>query len=234
MFPATIFDFNGVLVDDEWVHLAAIREVVAAMGVTVTDQQYLERYFGSDDAGAFRAILTDAGQPPSDADVARLVELKRPLYRNRAEASLVIYDGAADLVRRCARSGPVAIVSGALRDEISFALGKLGVADCVSLVVSAEDTARCKPDPEGYNLAIARLTPVVGEARARRSLVVEDSLAGVAAAKSARLWCLAVEHSYPRSDLFGAGADHVVARIDEVTDDLRSSLFVRLGGSLRG
>jgi beta-phosphoglucomutase len=234
MFPATIFDFNGVLVDDEWVHLEAIREVVGGMGITVTDEQYLQRYFGSDDAGAFRGILTDAGQRPSEADVARLVELKRPLYRKRAEASLVVYDGAADAVRLCARSGPVAIVSGALRDEISFALAKLGVAESVSLVVSAEDTTRCKPDPEGYDIAIARLTPLLGEGRARRSLVIEDSLAGVAAAKSAGLVCLAVEHSYPRADLYGAGADHVAGRIGDVDDGLLRSLFVRLGASLGG
>jgi beta-phosphoglucomutase len=234
MFPVTIFDFNGVLVDDEWVHLAAIREVVGAMGITVTDEQYLERYFGSDDAGAFRAILIDAGQHPSEVDVARLVETKKPLYRKRAEASLVVFDGAADVVRLCARSGPVAIVSGALRDEIDFALAKLGVTDCVSLVVSAEDTARCKPDPEGYNLAIERLAPLVGEASARRSLVIEDSLAGIAAAKSAGLVCLAVEHSYPRADLYRAGADHVVARIGDVNGEVRSSLFFRLGASVSG
>jgi beta-phosphoglucomutase len=230
MFPATIFDFNGVLVDDEWVHLDGLREVVGSMGITVTDEQYLERYFGCDDAGAFRAILADAGRATTEAEIATLVEKKRPIYRRRAEESLVIFDGAADVLRRCARSGPAAIVSGALGDEISFALAKLGAADCISFVVSAEDTARCKPDPEGYNLAIARLAETIGEARARRSLVIEDSLAGVAAAKAAGLSCLAVEHSYPRADLYAAGADHVVARINDVDDDFLGSLFVRLGG----
>jgi len=232
MFPATIFDFNGVLVDDEWVHLDAIREVVAPMGITVTDEQYLQRYFGSDDAGAFRAILIDAGRQPTEAEVANLVAKKRPLYRRRAEASLVIYDNAADVVRLCARSGPVAIVSGALRDEISFALSKLGVVDCVSLVVSAEDTTRCKPDPEGYDLAVSRLGSLVGERRAKRSLVVEDSLAGVEAAKAAGLFCLGVEHSYPRAELYRAGADHVVARVGDVDEGLLGSLFTRLGASL--
>jgi beta-phosphoglucomutase len=234
MFPATIFDFNGVLVDDEWVHLDGLREVVRGLGITVTDQQYLDRYFGSDDAGAFRAILADAGRSASEAEIARMVEAKKPFYRKRAEEALVLYDGAADLVRRCAQTGPVAIVSGALRDEIAFALGKLGVTDCVSFVVSAEDTTRCKPDPEGYNLAIAHLVPRLGEKGARGSLVIEDSLAGVAAAKKAGLACLAVEHSYPRADLYAAGADHVVVRIGDVDENLRSSLFARLGAKAGG
>ena len=228
MFPAVIFDYNGVLVDDEWVHLEAIRDVLAPMGVTVTDDQYLRRYFGFDDAGAFRSILIDAGRTPTEAEVKQLVQAKRPLYRKRAEASLVVYEGAGDVVRRCARSGPVAIVSGALREEISFALGKLGVADAVSIVISAEDTARCKPDPEGYLLAVAALGPLVGAGRARLALVVEDSLAGIHAAKSAGLPCLAVEHSYPRAELYAAGADHVTARIGDLDEALLGTLFARL------
>jgi beta-phosphoglucomutase-like phosphatase (HAD superfamily) len=104
----------------------------------------------------------------------------------------------------------------------------------VAVIVSSEDTTRCKPDPEGYNLAVARLSPMVGSRSARSALVVEDSLAGVAAAKSAGLFCLAVEHSYPRADLVRAGADHVVAGIGDLHDDLRASLFSRIGANLGG
>lgn len=56
----------------------------------------------------------------------------------------------------------------------------------------------------------------------------------MAAAKSAGLFCLAVEHSYPRADLVRAGADHVVAGIGDLHDDLRASLFSRIGANLGG
>lgn len=214
---ATLFDFNGVLVDDEAVHLAGFRAVLAPLGITVTDEDYAERYLGFDDVGAFRAILTDAGRSPSDEEIARLVAAKVPEYMARIGASLVVFEGAAAIVRRRARLGVVGIVSGALRHEIEHALGVLGVAAEVAFIVSAEDTRACKPDPEGYLLGIRAL-----ERRGSTSLadvvVVEDSLAGIEAAKAAGLRCVAVAHSYPIERLREAGADAVVASLADLDD----------------
>jgi beta-phosphoglucomutase len=234
VFAATIFDFNGVLVDDEPVHLAAFREVLAPYGIAISDEDYLRRYLGFDDAGAFRAMLADHGETADDQQIARLVEAKRPAYMRRAEASLVVFEGAAELVRRRAAAGPVGIVSGALRDEIAFALERMGVSSHVRFVVAAEDTTRCKPDPQGYELAIGVLETIVGEHEARRALVVEDSIAGVQAAKGAHLACLAVAHSYAESELWAAGADGVaqsIGLIDEAT--LRAVAERAFGGDRR-
>src|SRR5262249_55055025 len=66
---ATLFDYNGVLVDDEHVHLEGFRRVLAPLGIQVSERQYLERYIGYDDVGAFRAMLEDAGLPTDDARV---------------------------------------------------------------------------------------------------------------------------------------------------------------------
>ncbi len=195
--------------DDEHVHLAAFRAVLAPLGIEISDRDYFERYIGFDDVGAFRAMLEDHGRAPTDDDVTRWVEEKRPVYMHHAREGLVVFPGAAELVRRQSARGPVAVVSGALRDEITFGLGVLGVADEVSFVISAEDTSRSKPDPEGYRLAMKELG-------VERGLVIEDSPAGVSAAKAAGLTCLAVAHSAPENDLVGAGADRVVARIAEV------------------
>ena len=228
VFPATLFDFNGVLVDDEWVHLAAFRDVLTPMGVRVSDEDYGARYLGYDDVGAFRAMLTDAGRSVTDDEVAALVAAKRPHYRRRAEDGLVVFQGASALVRTLAARGPVGIVSGALRDEIAFALGKMGVTNLVGFVVAAEDTARCKPDPQGYEIALGLLAASGLDAKeARRTLVIEDSLAGVQAAKAAGLICLAVAHSYRDEELMRAGADMVAPRIADVDDALLGRLAER-------
>ena len=137
VIPATLFDYNGVLVDDEAVHLAAFRDALAPLGVKVEEADYWSRYIGFDDVGAFRAMLSDAGRAPTDEDVRRLVEAKRPLYLARAEAGLSVFEGAAEWVRRRAAVGPVGIVSGALRDEIELGLDVLGVRDLVAFVISA-------------------------------------------------------------------------------------------------
>ena len=228
MFPATLFDYNGVLVDDEVVHLDAFRDVLGPLGIDLAERDYWEKYLGFDDAGAFRAVLVDAGRAPSDAEVRALVEAKRPRYLERAKDTLRGFEGAAELVRRRAAAGPVAIVSGALRDEIAFGLRVLGVKDAVVKVVSAEDTARSKPDPEGYLLGIAAMTELIGRQAAERALVIEDSIAGVEAAKAAKLTCVAVGHSYPLHALEQAGADLAVPGLDSITNDALRALYVRL------
>ncbi len=210
----TLFDFNGVLVDDEHVHFEAFRDVLAREDVALDEASYGERYLGFDDAGAFRAILSDAGRLVSEDRVAALVQAKRPFYLRRIEKALRVFEGAEAIVRRRAALGPVGIVSGALRHEIDHCLGRMGVLDAVSFVVAAEDTRACKPDPEGYLLAKARLGPA-GD----RAVVVEDSLAGVEAAKSAGLRCVAVAHSYAIDRLRAAGADAAFATLAEVTDE---------------
>ena len=64
---AVIFDFNGVLVDDESVHFALFQEVLAQEGVAITERDYHERYLGYDDRRCFEAALWDAGQPSTPA-----------------------------------------------------------------------------------------------------------------------------------------------------------------------
>lgn len=231
VFLATIFDFNGVLVDDELVHRDAFRDVLGPLGVTFSDEAYVERYLGIDDIGAFVRMMHDAGRPVTAAEAEALAAAKRPFYMRRAEAGLVFFDGAVDLVRRRAAKGPVAIVSGALRDEIAFGLRRAGISDLISVVISAEDTPRCKPDPMGYELCVAALAERLGQPSPRRVLVIEDSLAGVQAAKRGGLVCIGVAHSHPEARLLGAGADAAVARIADVGDALVDDLGRRHDGS---
>ena len=230
MFPATFFDFNGVLVNDEVVHFETFREVLAGLGVPLSEPDSLPKYLGFDDAGAYRAILEDAGQKPSTAQVAELIEAKRPLYMTRARAALPTFAGAAELVKRRAAAGPALIVSGALRDEVELGLEVLGVRSSISSIVSAEDTQACKPDPEGYLIGIRWLSERGQESAARRGLVIEDSLAGVEAAKAAGLPCVGVTHTYTEQELLGAGADAVATSLAGIDDALLSALFRRLYG----
>jgi beta-phosphoglucomutase-like phosphatase (HAD superfamily) len=95
-------------------------------------------------------------------------------------------------------------------------------------IVSAEDTKHSKPHPEGYLLGIEALTESLGP-RAAQAVVIEDSVAGVEAAKSAKLACVAVTHSYPREELQKVGADLVVDDLDAITDSALAALAARIG-----
>lgn len=215
---ATLFDFDGVLVDSEPVHLAAFNDVLSARGVVIDEAEYAAHYLSLDDAAVFRAVLSArAGAPPSVDDVAALVAAKSPRFMARFDGAFQAFPGAAELVARRAARGPVAIVSGARTSEIEHALARMGVRDRVAFVVSAESTRASKPDPEPYLLALREL-------RARghwgRAVVVEDSIGGVTSAKRASLRCVAVTHSYARADLVRAGADAVADSLPALHDAL--------------
>jgi HAD superfamily hydrolase (TIGR01509 family) len=229
-FAATLFDYNGVLANDETVHLAAFQDALIPLGITLTEADYWAKYLGFDDVGAFGAILVDSGRALDPAQIAALVEAKRPLYRARAEASLPLFPGASELIRRRAAAGPVGIVSGALRDEIELGIDALGVRELIVSVVAAEDTRASKPDPHGYLLGIEALSKLVPRSDALRALVIEDSLAGIEAAKSAGLPCVAVGHSYPEAELYAHGADLVVADLASIDDQRLAELYRKLYG----
>jgi beta-phosphoglucomutase len=230
-FLSYLFDYNGVLVDDESVHLAAFRDVLVTYGVSVSDSDYKAKYLGFDDVGAFRAILTDNSITFDAALIRSLVDAKKPAYLERAARGLSLFPGATELLNRLATSGAtVAIVSGALRKEIDLGLRLLGAESCVSFIVSAEETTECKPDPEGYVIGRKRLIDRAGAAVANRVLVVEDSLAGVAAARAANMPCLAVSNSYEASELTRAGAVAVVSTLAQIDDTLLANLAAQVYG----
>src|SRR3954464_2569446 len=85
MIRAVIFDFNGVLVDDESVHFDLFREVLAEEGVELTEDQYHERYLGYDDRQCLETALVDRGRSPTPDQIDDLIARKAERYIRRAE-----------------------------------------------------------------------------------------------------------------------------------------------------
>jgi beta-phosphoglucomutase len=215
MVLAVIFDFNGVLVDDEPVHFALFREILAEEGIELTERQYHEEYLGYDDRGCFEVALARAGRPIDRKGIEALIARKAQRYAAQAETGLRIFPGAAESLAALAQRWPVAICSGALRAEIELALRRMDARDWVTAIIAAEDTTRCKPDPEGYLLALRALRARTGaDLDPADCLVVEDSLAGLASARAAGMRAVGVAHTYPAAELRQAGAEWV---IDDLT-----------------
>ncbi len=222
---AVIFDFNGVLVDDEHVHFELFGEVLATLGVPLDEPAYIDRYLGFDDRGAFSAALIDAGRDAPPALVDELIARKAARYAEVAEAGLRFFPSAAETLAGLAGRYPVAICSGALRAEIEYALRRLRIRDRVQSITSAEDTERCKPDPEGYLIALDRLRTDLPDLAAGQCLVIEDSLAGIEAARAAGMVAVGVTHTYRRDELERAGAAAVVEGLATITPDWVEARF---------
>jgi beta-phosphoglucomutase len=221
---AVIFDFNGVLVDDEAIHFALFREVLAQEGVVITERDYHERYLGYDDRGCFEAALVDAGQSAARSRLDQLIAQKAQRYVEVAGQGLRFFPEAAETLEAIAARWPVAICSGALRPEIEDALRRLGRLNNIAAIISAEDTDKGKPDPQGYRLALAALRACTCNGHdltalhpktqlnleAINCLVIEDSLAGIISAKGAGMRAVGVPNTYTAHQLRDAGADEVV------------------------
>ena len=216
MLRAVIFDFNGIIVDDEPIHFELFQKVFCEEGIALTEAAYYERYLGFDDRGAFIAGFQDNNRPLNDAKLADLVERKAVYYREAIRNHVTIFPGVKSLVADLARSLPLAVASGALRDEIETILTTAGLINHFKAIVSAEDVEHGKPEPEIFLKALAALNQQNnGRAIAAADcIVIEDSKEGVRGARRAEMKVLAVTNSHPAELLNEATA--VVKSLEDV------------------
>jgi HAD superfamily hydrolase (TIGR01509 family) len=199
-----MFDFNGTLSDDEPLLFAILSELFAEQGRPLTEDAYFDRLAGRSDPEIVRTWL-GADHPAA----ASVLEQRVTRYRALVADGSTISPEARGAVLHAAERVPVAVVSGAYRDEVVPALAAAGLLEAVSVVVTIEDVERGKPDPAGYLLALRRLDGIV---RAEEVTVFEDTEAGVAAAKAAGMRCVAIPGTHAPERL--ALADELAPALD--------------------
>jgi beta-phosphoglucomutase len=216
--PVLLLDYNGVVVDDEPLHFAALRDVLAVERVPVGDAEYYADYLGLEDRACLRIAFQRANRRLDPPALDRLAARKAVWYAEATRAGVPLVAGVREFVRAAAHVARIAVVSGALRREISAGLERAGIADVVAAVVSAEDVREGKPDPAGLRLGLARLT---SRSPGRlRAVIVEDSLPGIAAARALGAGCVALTTSRDPGTLAGADVvwstfvGHEVAELD--------------------
>ncbi|RPH55826.1 HAD family hydrolase, partial [bacterium] len=159
MLRAILFDFNGVLVDDEPIHLELFQRVLAEEGISFSAEDYYASYLGLDDRAVFAAVLQAAGEVATIPRLLRLIARKASYYQESIrERGYPFFPGAVELVEEAASAGRMlGVVSGALREEVEGALRQARIRELFKVLVTTEDTAGGKPDPEGYRRALEAL-----------------------------------------------------------------------------
>jgi beta-phosphoglucomutase-like phosphatase (HAD superfamily) len=212
---AIVFDFDGVIANSEPLHYRAFRDVLAGVGIGLTEEEYYGRYLGFDDVASYEAIARDRGRTWSVDEIGQLVGRKAICMEALERDASVLFPGAAQAVRSAADSLPIAIASGALGEEIRRVLDRERLTDCFHAIVAAEDTPVSKPAPEPYLRAVDLLEFALHAPLAPGDCVaIEDSLLGLESARAAGLRTIAVAHTYPRTAL---SADLVLDSIAEFT-----------------
>jgi HAD superfamily hydrolase (TIGR01509 family) len=202
MARAILFDFNGVIINDEPQHCEALTTTLAEYDIPLDRETYYREYLGFDDRECFRFTFERHGRPAGAPALDEAIERKARHYAAAIQRSMTLVPGAVDFIRAATADGlTLAVVSGALRREIELVLDVAGLRPHFRVVVAAEDVSACKPDPQGYT----RARQALGLAPAR-CVVVEDSLPGLAAARAAGLRCAVLTTSHPADALGAADA----------------------------
>jgi HAD superfamily hydrolase (TIGR01509 family) len=212
---AIIFDLDGVLVDSEPLHLSAFRKALGTDGSKLTDELYTDRYLSLSDRDAFAAFHRDMKKPLSQDELAQFMNKKAEIFSALVQTEgLLPYPAVPELVMALAQRYPLAVASGARRNEVEFVLESAGIRSYFEALVSSDDVKNGKPDPESFLQSVELLNASGKRPTAIRPdecVVIEDSKANVVAAHQAGMKCVAVATSYPAFEL--SAADLVVPSI---------------------
>lgn len=189
---AVCFDHDGTLVDSEPIHFRLWRDVLVPHGVTLTEEQYKERYSGVPTLANARDLV-DRHELDVPAD-ALAMDKHRAMSDFVTQSAFPLMPGVPDAVARLrARGLRLAVVTGTAHISIAATLREHGLADQFETVVSAEDVVHNKPAPDGYLLAARRL-----RLDPAQCVAIEDTEHGVNAAAAAGVPCVAVPHDLSR------------------------------------
>jgi beta-phosphoglucomutase len=207
MLRAIIFDLDGTLADTERLHFEAFNLVLRDYGIQIGREDYFARLIGYNDRDCFTLVLGEHGTSFDSAVIYGLISRKARAYQSMIAERDVMWPGAARFVEQCAARFPLIVVTGTLRAEAEMILSRARLRKYFLDIIAAEDVENGKPAPDGFLLALGRFGFIL---RARPSLsaseclVIEDTAAGITAAKRAGMRVLALCYTASAEELSAA------------------------------
>jgi len=204
---AVIWDMDGVLADTAHHHLLAWQETFARRNINFTEADF-KRGFGIRNDAIIRNTL---GEQTTGAEIETIAREKETTFRRIIGRDVKPLPGALELVGALYERGvKMAIASSTTMENIRLIIGSLGIEKYFKAVITGHDVTEGKPSPRVFLLAAQRLG-----AEPKNCIVVEDAVAGVKAAKSAGMYCVAITNTHPGEKL--NEADLIVDTLETVT-----------------
>ena len=229
MIQAIFFDFNGVIIDDERIHLRAYREALQTHNVELNDDDYF-KCLGMDDVAFTRAAFARAGREVDDETTRAIIDREHELHRTIIEAEVPFAPGVITFVKEASREFDLSIVSMAELSEIEHVLAPANLLQHFSVIVTAQPGLNHKPAPDCYRRALELLNAKRRDDRRlpllpSECLVIEDAPPGVQAGRAAGMRTLGVTNTVTESLLRAAGADVVSASLADWNTDAVQHVF---------
>lgn len=199
---AVLFDFNGIIINDEPIHEKLTEQLLIEENLLIRAGEFRQFCLGRSDRACLKDILAKRGRYVVEGYIDQLLQRKAQAYFRELEAlaELPIYPDTRELIVKMGQSYlKMAVVSGAVRSEIDMVLARAGLAQYFRAIVAGDEIKTSKPEPDGYLLAIERLNQLEPELNLQpeECLAIEDSFAGIEAAKRAGIPVVGVAHTYP-------------------------------------
>jgi HAD superfamily hydrolase (TIGR01509 family) len=210
---ALIFDMDGVLVDSEPLHKRAKEQAFGEFGIVLPESVY-DSYKGRPDATMLPEILVARGW--SAEKIEKLTHRKHEVF-DAIKHELQAVPGAVDFVLWAESRYRLALATSATPHNRATAFAVLGIGDHFLVVVDSSGHTRPKPDPEVFLVAMREL-----EVSPNDCWIIEDSVNGLRAAKSAGCFAVGITTTFDRVMLTAAGADVVVDSFLELREKMES------------
>ena len=222
---AVIFDMDGVLVDSNRAHYQSWVEVAAEKGLA-----YGEAEFQKTLGRTSRELIAQLwGDILSEAEIAELDLRKEAVFRRIVDADYPAMPGSIELLDTLDAAGfRIALGSSAPAENVEQALQRMQLRGRLQAIVSGSEVTRGKPDPEIFLTAADRLGVAPN-----RCVVVEDAVAGIAAAAAAGMACVGMASTGHTHESLAA-ADLIVDSLAELTPAVfRRLIAARANGNGR-
>ena len=199
---AVLFDFNGVIINDEPLHEKLIEQILIEENLRPIPGEFQQVCLGRSDRVCLTELLNRRGRVVSESYLIQLMQRKAQAYQQQLDSmqKLPLYSGLDDLIFQVRSLHlKLAIVSGAMRSEIELVLNRANLAPHFPVIVAGDDIKTSKPEPDGYLLAVERLNQEYPDLQLQPSecLAIEDTPAGIQAAKRAGISVVGVANTYP-------------------------------------
>ncbi len=212
---AIIWDLDGVIADTAEYHYQAWKDILGKRGVDFSKKDFMQLFGQRHDTIIKFALGNGLAKKEFDA----ITEEKQQNYRRRVADNIRAMPGAVGLIKSLHACGiKSAIASSAVTENIEIIIKGLGIEDCFQAIVHGMEVKEGKPSPQIFLLAANKLKVEPGNCA-----VIEDAVAGVAAAKRAGMKCVAVTNSHPKNSL--KNADLIVDTLEKVGVDDLQKLF---------
>ena len=212
---AVIWDMDGVIADTARSHFLSWQFAFSKRNIPFTEEDF-KHHFGQRNDTIIRDV---AGSAIPDQELQAIAQDKEEYFRTNLGRNLKPFPGVINLLATLKENQILsAVASSAPLENIRLILTTLNISEYFQAIVHGQEVEQGKPSPQIFLLAAKKLGT-----KPANCIVIEDSIAGVMAAKNAGMHCIAVTNTHPAYRL--AQADLVVDSLEKVDMVTLNRLF---------